>query len=202
MKSNQPMQILIAEDESLVADLIEQELTSLGMKVAGRATDGRQAVELARTLRPDAILMDITMPEMDGLFAAAVIQSQCPTPVVILSAHDTRADITRATDAGVGAYLVKPPQAAEMERAITIAIARHADLMELRKINRELQQALAEVKTLTGLLPICSGCKKIRDDKGYWKEVEVYVMQHTDAKFTHGLCPGCVSKYYPGITIT
>jgi two-component system, cell cycle sensor histidine kinase and response regulator CckA len=64
----------------------------------------------------------------------------------------------------------------------------------------ELTQALKQAKTLRGLLPICASCKKIRDDQGYWQQVEVYIEEHTEAGFTHGLCPGCVGKYFPEIT--
>jgi hypothetical protein len=62
---------------------------------------------------------------------------------------------------------------------------------------RELRQALANVKQLTGLLPICSHCKKIRDDKGYWNQIEVYIDQHSEARFSHGICQDCAKKYYP-----
>lgn len=202
MKIDQSVSVVIAEDESLVGDLIAQELESLGIKVVGRASNGRQAVELTVSLRPDVVLMDIAMPVMDGLVAAAAIQAECPTPVVILSAHDTAEDVAGATAVGVGAFLVKPPQGAELDRAITIARARHADLMELRRLNRELTTTLAEVKTLKGFLPICAGCKKIRDDKNYWEDVTVYVMKHTDVKFSHGLCPVCMPKYFPGIDLS
>ncbi len=201
MQNYNPLRIVIAEDESLVGDLIQHELETIGMEVVGRAADGRQAVDLARTLQPGVVLMDIAMPEMDGIAATTAIMAECPIPVVILSAHKTAEDVARATAAGVGAFLIKPPQANELERAITVAMARHDDLMELRAKNHALQTALAEVKTLKGLLPICSGCKKIRDDNGYWDEVEIYVMKHTDAKFTHGYCPPCLEKYFPGCTI-
>jgi YesN/AraC family two-component response regulator len=145
--------------------------------------------------------MDIAMPIMDGIASATAIQQEFPTPVVILSAHDEREVVSRAAVAGIGAFVVKPPQAADLERAITIAIARHADLTALRLVNHELQQALAEVRTLKGILPICCSCKKIRDDKNYWEQVEVYVMKHTDAKFSHGYCPECISKHFPGIDL-
>lgn len=197
MKINDPVNVIVADDESLVLDLIEQVLESMGMKVVGRAANGRQAVELTRALRPGVVLMDIAMPVMDGLAAAAAIQAECPTPVVILSAHEARVDVAQATAAGVGAFLVKPPKGAEIERAITIAMARHADLVELRGLNEKLAQALAEVKTLKGILPICCSCKKIRDDQGYWEQVEGYVMKHTDAQFSHGYCPQCLTKYFP-----
>lgn len=70
---------------------------------------------------------------------------------------------------------------------------------ELRQRNLELETALVEVKTLSGLLPICCCCKKIRDDKGYWREVEVYISNHSDLQLTHGFCPQCVQRYYPGV---
>ena len=71
--------------------------------------------------------------------------------------------------------------------------------LELRRVSSELADTVANVKTLTGLLPICSGCKKIRNDEGYWNQVEVYIAKHTDASFTHGFCPECGEKYFPGI---
>lgn len=80
------------------------------------------------------------------------------------------------------------------------------DLLELRRLsvelqgrNQELQEALAKVKTLSGLLPICAGCKKIRDDPGYWQQVEFYIQNHSDARFTHGLCPDCCTRLYPEV---
>jgi AmiR/NasT family two-component response regulator len=190
--------VLIAEDDSLVSVVVRAELESKGYIVIGTARNGRQAVEMTRQLRPDVVVMDIAMPEMDGIAAANAIQLECPTPVVILSAHDEADMVEGATAAGVGAFVIKPPDGAELERAIAIAGARHADAMELRSVNRGLQQALAEVKTLRGFLPICCGCKKVRDDAGYWNEVEEYVAQRTDAKFSHGYCPTCLEKYFPG----
>lgn len=193
---NTPRRVLLADDEALILDLIEAEVVSTGMKVVGRASDGRHAVELAGRLQPDVILMDITMPDMDGIAAAAAIQACRPTPVVILTAHSGSDMVAEAIAAGVGAYLVKPPAGAEISRAAEVAIARHGDLMRLRQINDELAQALAEVKILKGLLPICSWCKKIRDDRGYWESVEEYIQQHTGARFTHSLCPDCCQKHF------
>jgi hypothetical protein len=69
--------------------------------------------------------------------------------------------------------------------------------MELRRLNAELQAALAKVKVLSGLLPICASCKKIRDDQGYWHQVEVYIRDHSEVEFSHGICPSCAQKLYP-----
>jgi hypothetical protein len=98
----------------------------------------------------------------------------------------------------VGAYLVKPPNGPELARTMAIAEARFADLMELRRLNAELQAALDKVKVLSGLIPICAGCKKVRNDQGFWQQVESYLSAHSDATFSHGLCPDCIKEYFPG----
>jgi hypothetical protein len=69
--------------------------------------------------------------------------------------------------------------------------------VEREQLIAELTDALAQIKTLKGLLPICSSCKKIRDDMGYWNTLELYIMEHTDAEFTHGICPDCIRKFFP-----
>lgn len=199
MNSPTGTRVLIAEDEAMIAALTRMELQASHLTVVGTAPDGRRAVTMTTELRPDVVVMDIAMPELDGITAAATIQIECPTPVVILSAHTDPQLVAQATAAGVGAFVVKPPRADELERAIAIAIARHADLMELRRLNTALQKSLAETKTLTGLLPICCGCKKIRDDTGYWNEVEAYIATRTTAHFSHGYCPHCLTKYFPDI---
>ena len=192
-------QVLIVEDAPLVGTMIQGLLEDIGYTVVGKAIDGLQAVEMTQSLRPDVILMDIKMPNMDGIEATRRIYESCPTPVVVLTAHETPELVEGASAAGVGAYLVKPSNAREMERAIAIAMARFDNLMELHRLNAELQDALAQVKTLSGLLPICSSCKKIRDDQGYWNQLEVYIQDHSEAVFSHSLCPDCAKKLYPEI---
>ncbi len=198
------VRVLIAEDDFLVTEMIRGVLDELGYVSAGNARDGRQAIELTESLRPDVVLMDIKMPELDGVEAARVIQERCPTPVVVLTAYDTPDLLQQTAAAGVGAFLVKPPRAAELERAIQIARARFQDMLELRELNaalearnQDLREALTNVKTLQGLLPICSSCKKIRDDDGYWHQVEEYLREHSELDFSHGLCPDCMKKLFP-----
>ena len=206
-------QVLIVEDAPLVGEMIQGVLEDIGYTVVGKAIDGLQAIEMTESLRPDVVLMDIEMPNMDGIEATRQIHEFCPTPVVVLTAHEKPELVEGASAAGVGAYLLKPPDARGMERAIAIAMARFDDLMELRRLNAELQagnearerlilelqDAFDQVKTLSGLLPICSSCKKIRDDEGYWNELEVYIQEHSEAVFSHGLCPECAKKLYPEI---
>jgi AmiR/NasT family two-component response regulator len=199
MTIQQPHSVLIAEDEALVGNVIQHLLEKIGYKVTGRAMNGRQAVEMAQTLQPEVILMDIIMPEIDGLEASRLIQEKCPKPIVLLSAYDDVSLVSHAGQVGAGAYLVKPPEAQQLRRAITIASARFADMMELRRLNHELQEALNQVKVLSGFLPICASCKKIRDDRGFWQQLEQYIAEHSDAVFSHGICPACAKNLYPGL---
>jgi response regulator NasT len=193
-----PLRVVIAEDDSFVAEVIAADLATAGLTVAGHAFDGEQAVAMTAALQPDVVLLDVRMPKVDGLAAAAAIQEQCPTPVVILSAFDEQRLVEQGADAGIGAFVTKPSSAAELLRAITVARARFADLARLRRMNTELREALASVRTLSGFLPICAKCKKIRDERGGWHSVELYVSAHSSAHFSHSLCPACVGELYPG----
>jgi AmiR/NasT family two-component response regulator len=201
MKISQKPRILIAEDDYLVCEAIKHDLKDLGYEMVGEASDGAEAVEMACTLNPDVVLMDIQMPELDGLEATRQIQSRCPMPVVVLTAHESQELVEKASEVGVSAYLIKPPKQTEIERAIVIALARHEDLMKLRLLNKELEKALSEIKTLRGILPICASCKNVRDDKGYWNQIESYIRDHSEAEFSHSLCPECAKKLYPDLDI-
>lgn len=205
--------VLIVEDTLAVAKLVRALLEASGHEVVGVAQNGLDAVALCEELAPDIVLMDVEMPDLDGIAATRALMERCPTPVVMLSAHEDEATVTRAAKAGASAYLVKPPTSGDLGRAIQLARARFYDLLELRRVNaaleargqeleqanRELQQALAQVEQLSGLLPICSSCKKIRDDEGYWHQVETYVSRHSSVQFSHGLCPKCFGTLYPQI---
>jgi AmiR/NasT family two-component response regulator len=197
MKHVQKPRVLIAEDDYLVAETIKRALKELDYELAGKASNGTDAVEMACTINPDVVLMDIQMPELDGLEATRQIQTRCPKPVVVLTAHESRELIEKASETGVSAYLIKPPKKTEIERAVIIALARHEDLMRLRRLNLELKKALAEIQTLRGILPICSFCKKIRDDKGYWESVDIYIQKYSQADISHGICPECAKKHFP-----
>ncbi len=136
--------VLVVEDAALVSEMIRGLLEELGYLVVGEAQNGQQAVELTQALRPDVVLMDVEMPGMDGIEATRRIQESCPTPVVVLTAYETPETLERVSAAGAGAYLVKPSNAREMERAITVALARFSDLVALRRLNAQLQAEIAE----------------------------------------------------------
>lgn len=145
MQAHEDVQVLIAEDDYLVGEMIQGILTELGFTVVGLATSGAQAVEMSIALKPNVVIMDVQMPGMGGVAAAKQIQECCLIPVVILSAYETAELVQEASDAGVNAYLLKPPDSREMERAITLAIARFDDMLALHNLNEELQASNEEL---------------------------------------------------------
>jgi response regulator NasT len=132
MTTTPPRRVLIAEDEALIRLDLSEMLADEGFQVIGEAGDGVQAVQLARELRPDLVIMDVKMPKKDGIDAAAEIVAEQIAPVVILTAFSQRDLIERARDAGAMAYLVKPFSQSDLLPAIELAVARHAEMVALR----------------------------------------------------------------------
>ena len=202
-----PINILMVDDNEVFRQAAGRVLKAAGYNLVAEADNGRQAVALTEKLRPDLVLMDVEMPEMDGITASRNIQRTVPTPVILLTAHESLDMLHEARDAGVAAYLVKPLDAQELQRTVTIALARFQDWMTLRRLNCELQKrnaqlqkALDAIKTLRGLLSVCAWCgNKIEDEDGHWVSLETYVEEHSEAKFTHGICPECLSKLRSGL---
>lgn len=139
MRSRTDIHVLVAEDDYLVREMIQGLLEELGYIVVGEASSGREAVNMVYSLDPHIVLMDVKMSGLDGIEAARCIQENKPTPVVILTAFESPELVDQASRVGVGAYLIKPPNARELERAITIALARFEDMQELRALNRDLK---------------------------------------------------------------
>ncbi len=134
--------VIVADDESLIRMDLREMLTNLGYLVVGEVADGRSAVNQARELRPDVVIMDIKMPDMDGIEAARVLTEERIAPVVLLSAYSQRELVQRAREAGVVAYLVKPYREEELTPAIEVALARFAEFKDLQKQVNDLTEAL------------------------------------------------------------
>ena len=187
--------ILVVEDEAVVAADLQQRLTALGYEVTGTAASGREALRLAEAQPPDLALMDIKLEgELDGIQAASRLAELFRVPVVYLTAFSDRAFLERAKITEPYGYLLKPFSERELGVWVEIAIYKSQADQERERLRHELEQALAEIKTLRGMLPICAWCHKIRDDRGAWENIEVYLMRHTATQVTHSICPECLSK--------
>ena len=192
------MKVLIVDDEPVLRRLLQTSLTSWGYEVIA-APGGAEAWEiLRRDDAPSLAILDWTMPGVDGLELCKRVRAlQKPTKpyLIFVTAKARTQDIVTGLEAGADDYIIKPFNRDELRARIQVGV-RMLDLQAaLAERVRELEEALARVKQLQGLLPICSYCKKVRDDQNYWQQVETYIEGHSDALFTHGICPECRVKY-------
>ena len=188
------MRILVADDESVSRRILQSMLEDWGYSVRV-CTDGAVAWELLqRTDAPPLVILDWVMPRMNGLEVCRKLRAvfkPCPTYVVLVTSKDQNADIVTGLDAGADDYVAKPFNREELRARVQVG-ERVVELQRrLAERVRELEAALADVKHLSGLLPICAYCKKIRNDQNYWQQVESYVSEHSEAQFSHGICPDC-----------
>jgi AmiR/NasT family two-component response regulator len=140
--------ILIADDESLILMDLREMLTNLGYLVVGEANDGRSAVNMARELRPDLVIMDIKMPDMDGIEAAQVLTAEKIAPVLLLTAYSQQELIDRAKEAGVVGYLVKPFRESNLAPAIEITLSRFQEFQTVQKEVEDIKEALETRKVV------------------------------------------------------
>ena len=136
------LRIVIADDEPIIRLDLRKTLENMGHQVVGEAGDGAKAVEAARELKPDIIILDIKMPEMDGIEAAKIITTEGVAPVLLLTAYSQKDLVDRAKDAGVFAYLVKPFKEADLLPAMEIAISRYEEFVELENEVSDLENKL------------------------------------------------------------
>jgi len=192
------VRIMIVEDEWVVSDDLQRSLKRLGYAVSSVVGYGENAVKNAEEDRPDLILMDIMLKgEMDGIEAASQIHSRFNIPIIYLTAYDNKSALERAKIAEPFGYMIKPFKERELHTTIEMALYKHRVEVEREKLIKQLQDALSRIKTLSGLIPICASCKNIRDAKGNWEHIETYIHDHSEADFTHGICPDCYKKLYP-----
>ncbi len=190
--------IMIVEDEVLIAAELKEKLISFGYSVSSTTTSGEKALELLRQVKPDLILMDIQLKgKLDGIETARLIQEFHQIPVIFLTAFADREFIQKAKVCTPFGYLIKPVDIRELHSTIEMALYKVKMEREKDELIAKLQAALKENKVLKGLIPICANCKKIRDDQGYWEQIEKYITEHSRAKFSHGICPDCSKQLYP-----
>jgi DNA-binding response OmpR family regulator len=189
-----PIRVLLVEDNRADLLRLQQVLTDTGSVQFDLTHAERlsEALEYLKDKAFDLVLLALGVPDSHGLDGVVRIREIADsTPVVVLtSLNDERVGL-RAVQKGAQDYLTK----GELSAKLLLRAMRYA--IERKKLLRELALALDEIKKLSGLLPICAGCKKSRDDKQYWNQVEAYIKTHSSAQFSQGVCPDCSRKFYP-----
>ena len=191
------MHVLIAEDDRVTGEILARTLQRWSYSTT-LVTDGAQAWDRLRVATdPTLAILDWMMPEMDGPDVCRRVRQELPLAkmyLLLVTARESLVDVVAGLDAGADDYIIKPFDP-EVLRARVAVGARVLGLQQkLAERVDELQTALSNVKQLRGLLPICSYCKRIRGDDQYWQQVEGYVAEHSDAQFSHGICPPCYDK--------
>jgi len=191
--------ILVVDDNAdnlrLLATLLEKNQYTVRL-----AANGNRALATIHKEAPGLILLDIMMPGMDGFEVCRLLKSDDETahiPIIFLSAVNETVDKVKAFSLGAVDFITKPFQEDEVLARVKTHLTLSILQRQMAKKNAALQKALDEIKTLRGIIPICASCKKIRNDDGYWQQLELYIKDHSDAEFSHGICDECVRKLYP-----
>ena len=161
--------IVIAEDESISRLDLREMLANLGYLVVGEAGDGRSAVNLARELRPDLVVMDIKMPEMDGIAAAKALTEERVAPVLLLTAYSDREFVEGSLDAGVMGYVVKPYRESDLSPAIEVALARFREFRAIEKQLSDTQEALETRRAVERAKGVLMDTQGLRENEAFRK---------------------------------
>ena len=199
------MRILIADDDDVSLMALEAMLRKRGHTVL-TAGDGAAAWQIMQDAEPPPLaILDWMMPGLDGveLCRRARAEPRLKTLyLMLLTSRGSREHLLEGLQAGANDYITKPFDRAELEARVNVGVEVVNLQTELRCRVCELEDALASVKQLQGMLPICSYCKKIRDDGNCWEQLEGYISRHSDARFSHGICPDCLTAVLAPIQAT
>ncbi|MEO0248372.1 MAG: response regulator [candidate division WOR-3 bacterium] len=192
------MKILIADDDAISRRVLEATLRKRGYEVIV-SCDGTEAWKVLQSEEaPPLAILDWMMPGLDGIEVCRKVRevfSPTPTYIILLTARGQKEDIVAGLEAGADDYITKPFDRGELLARVQVGERVVQLQRNLADRVRELEDALSQVKQLQGLLPICSYCKKIRDDQDYWEQVEDYISKHTEVQFSHGICPDCYEQH-------
>ena len=192
------LRVLVADDEPVSRTVVGAMLKKAGYDVSF-ANDGNQAWQILKAPNPPPIaLLDWEMPGLAGPEVVERIRAhdgQAPTYVILLTSRDSSADIVTGLKAGANDYVTKPANEDELVARVNVG-ARVVELqLALAERVRSLEEALANVKALQTLLPMCAYCKAIRNDQNYWEKVETYFHDHSGVSFSHSYCPTCYDRF-------
>ena len=197
---NQDIKILVVDDDPDILFATSRVVKKGGYQTF-TADSGKTAMEAVRTIIPDLILMDVVMPDAEGPELCRQIKDDPNLKgIYVLLTSGTRVESEQQADgldSGADGYIARPLSNRELLSRVDSMVRIWRAERERDQLIIELKKAISEIKQLSGFLPICSHCKKIRDDKGYWSQIESYIRDHSDAEFSHSICPDCAKKHYP-----
>jgi DNA-binding response OmpR family regulator len=194
------MQVLIADDDPVLRFALRQHLERWSFDVV-ECVDGTEAWQVLQEPSPPLLaIIDWSMPGIDGPTLARDLRdvpALAGMYVILLTSNTSKQDVIAGLESGADDYITKPFDWDELRARVRIG-SRIVGLQQALGVRvNELQQALGNVRTLSGLLPICAYCKRIRDDQDYWKQIEHYLSEHSNARFSHGICPECIKQHLP-----
>ena len=182
--------ILIVEDEYVAAANLEECLLTSGYIVTEIIPDGETAITKIEQNKPDLVMMDIKLNgKLSGTETAAIVRTRFNVPVIYLTAYSEVSIMKQVRLSDPYGYLNKPFRENELLMAVEMALSMDSN-------EKKLKADLKDKRTFEKLIPVCSKCKKIRNDKDLWMHVDEYLIDHTESKPTHGLCPSCAKELY------
>lgn len=194
------MKILVVDDSRTQQMALTAILRAEGPWEVVVVSSVSEALDVLRSgTEIDLILMDVVMPEMDGVQGCRLIKSCfdfADIPIIMVTIKRDEETLRQAFDAGAMDYINKPLSRVEVGARVRSALRLKYEMDRRKSREKKLRDALTNVKQLSGLLPICAHCKKIRNDEGYWQQIEQYILEHSEADFSHGVCPECKEKLY------
>lgn len=202
--------VLIVDDSKTELMFLTDLLQKNGMFVK-TAEGADEAFRRLAEDKPDLILMDVVMPDMNGFEVCRIIKADVRyegIPIIFITSANTPKDELTGIGLGGTDYLTKPLdfELLKLKTHNHIELKLRNDTIrdqrdQLALKNQELEAAMVRIRRLEGLLPICLFCKSIHRDDASWQELEVYISEHSDAQFSHGICPACFKKHYPDIPL-
>ncbi|MDO8933767.1 MAG: response regulator [Rhodocyclaceae bacterium] len=191
--------ILVTDDDPDILFATARVLRSAGYTVY-EADTGEGCIHMVREKAPDLVLLDVLLPDTNGDEVCRRIKTDadlCGTYVVLLSGVKTESDDqSKGLEIGADGYIARPINRRELLARVQAMARIISAERERDRLIEKLEKALADIKTLNALLPICANCKNIRNDKGYWEQIETYITEHSNTLFSHSICPKCLKELY------
>ena len=194
------MKVLIADDDPVFRRVLEVSLAAWGYEVVSVGNGIEACNVLQKPEAPRLVILNWMMPEMDGIDVCRRLRARptaTPPYLILLTGRGHSYDIVSGLDAGANDYMTKPFYREELRARVGVGVRVLELQASLAARVQELEEAFKRVRQLQKLLPICSHCKKIRNDQNYWQQVEGYISEHTDVQFSHGICPDCLTQLFP-----